>query len=80
LQHRLEEAGVPVTAVYLPHTDHMFDLVGTRWSPAARVTISVLERFLAVISSAEKRVPAKSEKAVASVRKTNAPPPHAHVA
>jgi len=80
LQHRLEEAGVPVTAVYLPHTDHMFDLVGTRWSPAARVTISVLERFLAVISSAEKRVPAKSEKAVASARKTNAPPPHAHVA
>jgi acetyl esterase/lipase len=50
LQRRLEEVGVPVTAVYLPHTDHVFDLVGTRWSPAARVTIHVLERFLGGIA------------------------------
>jgi acetyl esterase/lipase len=50
LHRRLDEAGVPVTAVYLPHTDHMFDLVGTRWSPAARVAFHVLERFLAAIS------------------------------
>jgi acetyl esterase/lipase len=57
LQHRLEQAGVPVTAVYLPHTDHMFDAAGTRWSPAARVAFHVLERFLAVISVAKKRVP-----------------------
>ena len=55
LQHRLEEAGVPVTAVYLPHTDHMFDLAGTRWSPAARVAFYALERFLAVIATTEKR-------------------------
>ena len=55
LQHRLEDVGVPVTAVYLPHTDHMFDLVGTRWSPAARVAFYALERFLAVIATTEKR-------------------------
>ena len=55
LQHRLEEAGVPVTAVYLPHTDHQFDLVGTRWSPAARVAVYALERFLAVIATTEAR-------------------------
>jgi acetyl esterase/lipase len=55
LQHRLKEAGVPVTAVYLPHTDHMFDLLGTRWSPAARVAFYALERFLAVIATTEKR-------------------------
>jgi acetyl esterase/lipase len=54
LQQRLEEAGVPVTAVYLPHTDHMFDLIA-RWSPAARVALYTLERFLAVISTTEKR-------------------------
>jgi acetyl esterase/lipase len=56
LEHRLREAGVPATAVYLPHTDHMFDLVGTRWSPAARVAIHVLERFLAGIAVADKAV------------------------
>ena len=55
LQYRLEDAGVPVSAVYLPHTDHMFDLVGTRWSPAARVAFYALERFLAVIAAAGKR-------------------------
>jgi len=57
LQHRLDQAGVPVTAVYLPHTDHMFDLVGTRWSPAARVTFHILERFLAVVSVTGRRIP-----------------------
>jgi acetyl esterase/lipase len=55
LQERLDHAGVPVTAVYLPHTDHMFDLVGTRWSPAARVAFYALERFLAVVSVTEPR-------------------------
>lgn len=54
LQTRLEQAGVPVTAVYLPHTDHMFD-AGTKWSPAARVALYALERFLAVLSVAESR-------------------------
>lgn len=55
LQHRLEQADVPVTAVYLPHTDHMFDLLGTRWSPAGRVAFYALERFLAVIATTETR-------------------------
>ena len=48
LQRRLEQVGVPVTGVYLPHTDHAFDLLATTWSPPARVAIHVLERFLAV--------------------------------
>jgi acetyl esterase/lipase len=47
LHRRLEQAGVPVTAVYLPHTDHCFDLLATAWSPQARVAVHVLERFLA---------------------------------
>jgi acetyl esterase/lipase len=54
LQVRLEQAGVPVTSVYLPHTDHMFD-AGTKWSPAARVALYALERFLAVLSVTEPR-------------------------
>lgn len=49
LEDRLRQAGVPVTAVYLPHTDHAFDLFGATWSPAARVAIHDLERFLAVL-------------------------------
>jgi acetyl esterase/lipase len=53
LQERLELAGEPVSAVYLPHTDHAFDLFGTMWSPAARTAIHVLERFLAVVASPE---------------------------
>jgi acetyl esterase/lipase len=60
LQTRLQQVGAPVTAAYLPHTDHMFDLVGTRWSPAARVAIYALERFLAVISVTERRVPTET--------------------
>jgi len=67
LQYRLEEAGVPVTAVYLPHTDHMFDLVGTRWSPAARVAVYTLERFLAVISPIERQDPAHAGSPITDV-------------
>lgn len=51
-------AGVPVSAAYLPHTDHMFDLAGTIWSPAARVAFHTLERFLAGIANTEKHGPA----------------------
>jgi acetyl esterase/lipase len=58
LERRLREAGVPVSAIYLPHTDHMFDLVGLRWSPAARVAVHVLERFLAGIAIADRPVAA----------------------
>jgi acetyl esterase/lipase len=69
LQHRLQDAGVPVTTVYLPHTDHMFDLVGTRWSPAARAAVYALERFLAVIATT-----GKSPAAHASPHSTAAAP------
>jgi acetyl esterase/lipase len=55
IHQRLERAGVPVTAVFLPHTDHGFDLMGTAWSPAARTAIHVLERFLAVLASPDQR-------------------------
>jgi acetyl esterase/lipase len=55
LHRRLERAGVPVTAVYLPHTDHAFDLLGTAWSPPARAAIHVLERFLAVLAATDQR-------------------------
>jgi len=42
--------------VYLPHTDHAFDLMGTAWSPQARTAIHVvLERFLAVLASTDQR-------------------------
>jgi acetyl esterase/lipase len=57
LEQRLEHAGAPVSAVYLPHTDHAFDLIGTRWSPAARVALHTLERFIAYFSVTEGRVP-----------------------
>ena len=57
---RLRQAGVPVTAVYLPHTDHMFDLVAACWSPQARAAIHVLERFLAVLASTERSSTAQS--------------------
>jgi acetyl esterase/lipase len=55
LQRRLEQAGVPVTAVYLPHTDHGFDLLATAWSPPARVAIHALERFLAALAATHQR-------------------------
>jgi acetyl esterase/lipase len=55
LHRRLEQAGVPVTAVYLPHTDHAFDLLVTAWSPQARTAIHVLERFLAVLAATDHR-------------------------
>jgi acetyl esterase/lipase len=55
LHRRLEQAGVPVTAVYLPHTDRAFDLLATAWSPQARTAIHVLERFLAVLAATDQR-------------------------
>ena len=55
LQRRLEQAGVPVTGVYLPHTDHAFDLLATTWSLPARTAIHVLERFLTVLAATDQR-------------------------
>ena len=60
LHQRLQQAGVPVTAVYLPHTDHAFDLLGTAWSPPARTAIHVLERFLAVLAATGQRSAAQA--------------------
>jgi hypothetical protein len=51
-----------VTGVYLPHTDHAFDLLATAWSPPARVAIHVLERFLAVLAATDQRTRAPSAK------------------
>jgi acetyl esterase/lipase len=65
LHQRLEQAGMPVTGVYLPHTDHAFDLLATTWSPPARVAIHVLERFLAVLATTDQPTRAQSK-------------PHAH--
>jgi acetyl esterase/lipase len=53
LQRRLEQAGVPVTAVYLPQTEHGFDVLATAWSPPARTAIHVLERILAVLAATD---------------------------
>jgi acetyl esterase/lipase len=55
LHRRLERAGVPVAGVYLPHTDHAFDLMATAWSPQARTAIHVLERFLAALATTDQR-------------------------
>ena len=35
LQELRELASEPVSAVYLPHTDHALDVFGMVWSPAA---------------------------------------------
>jgi acetyl esterase/lipase len=53
LHQRLKRAGVPVTGVYLPHTDHGFDLLATAWSPPARTAIHIMERFLAVLATTD---------------------------
>jgi acetyl esterase/lipase len=55
LRRRLERVGVPVTGVYLPHTDHAFDLLATTWSLPARTAIHVLERFLAALAATDQR-------------------------
>jgi acetyl esterase/lipase len=71
LQQRLARSGVPVTALYLPHADHGFDLVLPRWSPAARTALQELQRFLATIRQpahpghAKQRGPARASTPVA---------------
>jgi acetyl esterase/lipase len=60
LHRRLEQVGVPVTGVYLPHTDHAFDLLATTWSPPARTAIHVLERFLAALAATDQPTGAHS--------------------
>jgi acetyl esterase/lipase len=52
LEGALKDAGAPVTAVYLPHADHMLD-IALAWSPAARSAIHALEVFLAVLAATD---------------------------
>jgi len=47
LQRKLAASGVPATLVLLPYTDHMFDLLWPRVSPAVRAAWRELDRFLA---------------------------------
>ncbi len=50
LYRKLVAAGVPVAALLLPQTDHLFDLVLPQVSPAARVALAELDRFLALVA------------------------------
>ncbi len=50
LEDKLRDAGVPVVSLYLPQTDHAFDLVLPRFSPPAQSALYVLERFLSALT------------------------------
>lgn len=49
LHHALCEAGVTAVYVEFPDTDHGFDLVWPRLSPAAQAATHDAERFLALM-------------------------------
>jgi acetyl esterase/lipase len=49
LHHALCEAGVTSVAIEFPDTEHAFDLVLPKWSPAAQASIYDTERFLALM-------------------------------
>ncbi len=50
LHHDLCSAGVPCVLVEFPHTEHAFDLVLPRLSPATQAATYDIERFLAVLA------------------------------
>jgi acetyl esterase/lipase len=50
LHARLRDAGVPSVLVEFPHTEHAFDLVLPRLSPAAQAATYDIERFLALLA------------------------------
>ncbi len=50
LDVKLKTLGVPVTTLELPRTDHAFDIVLTRISPAAQSSIFHYERFLGILA------------------------------
>jgi acetyl esterase/lipase len=50
LHQKLAAARVPVANVVLPQTDHIFDLILPQISPAARVALRDLDRFLALVA------------------------------
>ena len=43
--------GVVAAVLMLPQADHGFDLLATDWSPAARMALWHVERFLAWIAA-----------------------------
>jgi acetyl esterase/lipase len=49
LYRALRQAGVPSVYVEFPDTDHAFDLVFPKWSPAAQAATYDTERFLALM-------------------------------
>lgn len=65
LYSRLKEAGIPVAMHLLPQTDHGFDLILPKLSPAAHNAIYDVERFLANMAVRELLV--KSESAAANM-------------
>jgi acetyl esterase/lipase len=50
LRQALCAASVQVAYVEVPYSDHGFDLVLTRFSPAAQVALQSVERFLALMA------------------------------
>jgi acetyl esterase/lipase len=51
LHRRLQTVGVPSVYVEFPRTDHAFDLLLPRISPAAQAAMYDVDRFLALIAS-----------------------------
>jgi acetyl esterase/lipase len=51
LAAKLREAGVPVVHVEYPQTEHAFDIILPRLSPAAQAALYETERFLALLAT-----------------------------
>ncbi|KUO40343.1 MAG: hypothetical protein AVW05_01195 [Hadesarchaea archaeon DG-33] len=49
LYHKLVDAGVPVVYVEFPQTDHVFELILSKFSPPAQAALYDLDRFLALM-------------------------------
>lgn len=50
LYQALRAVGTPAVYVSLPQTNHAFDLIAPRWSPAARAALYDTERFLTAVA------------------------------
>jgi acetyl esterase/lipase len=48
--HTLVEAGLPSILVEFPNTEHAFDILSPKWSPATQAATYDVERFLAIIA------------------------------
>ena len=49
LHHSLRRAGVESVFVLLPYTEHCFDLILPKWSPATQAATYDVERFLGLM-------------------------------